>query len=265
MRRRGRVHRACDHAGTVSTIGAAKSVRCLAEERKQMIWGEGALDAFEHVGWGGILIDAEGGVIGLNKEAQRHVGREVTLTNGQVTATHRSANTELQRLIDEALSADSGTSLATRGTVLLPRADGSPLMAYVMTIAAAGGNGAQSAKAMIVLVDTEKRREPTESVLRHAFGLTPAEARIAIAFAGGRDFQEIADDQGVNIGTVRKYFKSVLAKTNTSRQAELAILLARLAQRPKDRLAPQPSPEPHPMPETPPERCQKRGTAAVDG
>jgi DNA-binding CsgD family transcriptional regulator len=222
-----------------------------------MIWGEGALDAFEHLGWGGILLDADGRVIGLNSEARRHVGREITLSKCQVAATHRSANVELQVLIAAALSAHVGPSLATRGTVLLPRADGSPLMAYVMTIAAAGGDGAQSAKAMIVLVDTEKRREPTESVLRHAFGLTPAEARIAIAFAGGRDFQEIANDQSISIGTVRKYFKAVLAKTNTSRQAELAILLTRLAQRPEDGHARALGPDRHAKLETCADRSQK--------
>jgi DNA-binding CsgD family transcriptional regulator len=220
-----------------------------------MVWGEGALDAFEHVGWGGILLDADGGVIRLNNEARRHVGREITLSKGQVAATHRSANAELQDLIAAALSADSSASLATRGAVLLPRADGFPLMAYVMTIAAAGADGPQSARAMIILVDTEKRREPTESILRTAFGLTPAEARLAIAFAGGRDLQEIANDQAISIGTVRKYFKAVLAKTNTSRQAELAILLARLAQRPDNQPALAPCPERHAGAETRAEHC----------
>src|SRR5262249_56959059 len=86
--------------------------------------------------------------------------------------------------------------------------------------------------AIVVLVDPDKQREPTESILREAFGLTPAESRIAIGFARGRDLQEIADEQNVSIGTVRKHFKAVLAKTNTNRQAELAILLSRVAQQP---------------------------------
>jgi DNA-binding CsgD family transcriptional regulator len=201
-----------------------------------MAWGEGALEAFEHVGWGGILLDADGNVVAINNEARRHLGRDITLSKCQVAAAHRLANAELQRLITEALSADRGPSLATRGTVLLPRADEGPLMVHVVTIAAAGASNQHSARAVILLVDTTKRREPTESILRNAFGLTPAEVRIAIAFAGGRDLQEIANDQGISIGTVRKYFKAVLAKTNTSRQAELAILLTRLAQ-PEDRPA----------------------------
>jgi hypothetical protein len=60
-----------------------------------MVWGEGMLDAFERVGWGGLLIDADGCVIGLNGEARRHVGREIALIQGQIAATHRPANAEL--------------------------------------------------------------------------------------------------------------------------------------------------------------------------
>jgi DNA-binding NarL/FixJ family response regulator len=90
---------------------------------------------------------------------------------------------------------------------------------------------------MVVLIDSDKQSEPTEDILRQGFGLTPAETRVAIGFARGRDLHEIANDQGLSIETVRKCFKAVLANTNTSRQAELAILLARLAQRPGEQSA----------------------------
>jgi DNA-binding CsgD family transcriptional regulator len=209
----------------------AKAVRCLAQGNEStMIWGEGMLDAFERVGWAALLISADGCVIGLNGEARRHVGREIALIQGQITATHRTANAALQRVIAGVLSADDGSALGTRGGILLPRASARPLMAYVIPVAEPS---AQRTKALVVLVDSDKQREPTESLLREAFDLTPAQTRIAIGFARGRDLQEIANDQGISIGTVRKYFKAVLAKTNTSRQAELAILLARLAQRPQ--------------------------------
>jgi DNA-binding CsgD family transcriptional regulator len=118
-------------------------------------------------------------------------------------------------------------------------------MVYVIPIAGPGGDSAQRAKAIVVLVDFDKQREPTESILREAFSFTPAETRIAIGFARGRDLQEIAKDQGINIGTVRKYFKAVLAKTNTRRQAELAVLLARLAQRPQEQPAAPIAPDRH--------------------
>src|SRR5215211_2736556 len=192
-----------------------------------MVWAEGMLDAFERVGWGALLIDAQGRVISLNIEAGRQVGSVITIVQGQIAATHRTANAELKHRI-AAISAGKGPL----GGVLLPRPDGHPVMAYVMSFAEPGGGSPQEHKAIVVLIDSAKRSEPAEEILRQGFSLTPAEIRVAIAFARGRDLQEIANDQRLSIETVRKYFKAVLAKTNTSRQAELATLLTRLAQRP---------------------------------
>jgi DNA-binding CsgD family transcriptional regulator len=199
-----------------------------------MVWAEGMLDAFERVGWGALLIGANGRVINLNGEALRHVGSEITLAQGQIAATHPTANAELKHRIAATLSADDGLLLATRAGVLLPRPDGRPVLAFVISIAEPGGGSLPQAKAIVVLIDSDKQSEPTEDILREGFGLTPAETRTAISFARGRDLQEIANDQGISIGTVRKYFKAVLAKTNTSRQAELAMLLARLSQQPQE-------------------------------
>ncbi|MFL5047022.1 MAG: helix-turn-helix transcriptional regulator [Xanthobacteraceae bacterium] len=189
------------------------------------------LDAFERVGWGALLIAADGRVISLNGEARRHVGSAITIAQGQIAATHRTANAELKHRIAATVSADNGPLLVQQGGVLLPRPDGRPVMAYVISVAEPAGSPDQ-AKAIVVLIDSDKQSEPTEEILRQGFGLTPAETRVAIGFARGRDLHEIANDQGLSIETVRKCFKAVLAKTNTSRQAELAILLARLAQRP---------------------------------
>ena len=193
-----------------------------------MIWAEGMLDAFERVGWGALLIGAQGRLISLNTEAGRHVGCAITISHGHIGATHRTANAELKHRIAAILSGDK----VPLGGVLMPRPDGHPVMAYVMSVAEPGGGSPQEDKAIVVLIDSSKQSEPPEETLRQGFGLTPAEIRVAIAFARGRDLHEIANDQRLRIETVRKYFKAVLAKTNTSRQPELATLLTRLAQRP---------------------------------
>jgi len=199
-----------------------------------MVWTDGMLDAFERVGWGALLVGAEGRVISLNAEAGKHIGSEITIAQGQIAATHRTANVELKRRIALILSADDGPLPAPPGGVLLPRPDGRPVMAYVISVADPNGRSPEQAMAMVVLIDWDIQDAPTEDVLRQGFGLTPAEARVAIGFARGRDLHEIANDQGLSVETVRKCFKTVLAKTNTSRQAELATLLARLAQRPRE-------------------------------
>jgi len=60
------------------------------------------------------------------------------------------------------------------------------------------------------------------------FDLTPAEAKITIALLEGGDLRSIAAAQRISIETVRSQLKSVFAKTNTSRQADLIALLMRV-------------------------------------
>lgn len=70
------------------------------------------------------------------------------------------------------------------------------------------------------LADTER--------LRHALGLTPAEALLAGAMAEGRSLESCADQLGIAIGTARQRLKAIFAKTGTHRQGELVALLSRL-------------------------------------
>jgi DNA-binding CsgD family transcriptional regulator len=60
------------------------------------------------------------------------------------------------------------------------------------------------------------------------FDLSPSEARIARDLTRGQTIKEIAEAAGTSPETVRSQVKSVMAKTGTNRQAEIAALLAGL-------------------------------------
>jgi DNA-binding CsgD family transcriptional regulator len=64
-----------------------------------------------------------------------------------------------------------------------------------------------------------------EAACQGLLDLTATEARVAQAIASGAQPQEIALSLGVKIGTIRSHMKTIFAKTGTSRQAELALLL----------------------------------------
>ena len=68
-------------------------------------------------------------------------------------------------------------------------------------------------------------REPSAQVISMLYGLTPAEAEVAILLVEGRSIQEIADLRRVRQGTVRIQVRRVLDKTDTRRQAELVAKL----------------------------------------
>lgn len=61
------------------------------------------------------------------------------------------------------------------------------------------------------------------------FGLTPAEARLAVQLAAGHALADIAQFNGVNISTLRAQLRAVYAKTGTSKQAELVSQIWRAA------------------------------------
>ena len=70
---------------------------------------------------------------------------------------------------------------------------------------------------------------PDAAMLQQLFDLTPAEARLAAQIATGKSLPQIACADGTSHETLRSRLKAVFVKTRTGRQAELAVLLARLA------------------------------------
>jgi DNA-binding CsgD family transcriptional regulator len=86
----------------------------------------------------------------------------------------------------------------------------------------------QSAAALILITDLERQPEVLGRRLVDLFGLTPAEACLATALAGGKRLEDVAAERGVRMPTVRTQMRRVLAKTGTDRQSDLMRLLAGL-------------------------------------
>src|SRR5262245_32696166 len=118
-----------------------------------MTGSQGMLDAFEGVGWGALLIGADGRVISLNGKARRHVGRAITIAQGDIAATDRTASAVLKRRVTAILSA---AAVPLEG-VLLPCQGSHPVMAYVISVAGAVGGSQREAKAIVVLIEADKK------------------------------------------------------------------------------------------------------------
>ena len=57
------------------------------------------------------------------------------------------------------------------------------------------------------------------------FGLTQAEARVALQIGAGKSVNEIAEDSGVKVGTIRSQVISIFAKTGLNRQQDVALFV----------------------------------------
>lgn len=102
---------------------------------------------------------------------------------------------------------------------------------YVLRIADAGkedrarGDSARRLAAIFVK-DRDETGATFASELGQAFGLTPAEARLADLIAFGHGLNEASDRLGITKNTARTHMKRIYAKTETDRPAALARLLS---------------------------------------
>ena len=83
--------------------------------------------------------------------------------------------------------------------------------------------------AAVLIIDTEARPELDHEVLSELFFLTPAEARVTAKLGVGHSAEEIAEETGASLETVRTHIRRVLSKTGTGRQGELISLVLRTA------------------------------------
>ena len=78
---------------------------------------------------------------------------------------------------------------------------------------------------MVVGADADRGASCDE--LRHVYGFTRSEARLARSLAGGRSLREAADDLGIAYGTAKVCLKTVFEKAGVHSQAQLVARILR--------------------------------------
>jgi DNA-binding CsgD family transcriptional regulator len=78
----------------------------------------------------------------------------------------------------------------------------------------------------MILVTDPDDLSPSARDMAQAFGVSPAESRLAAALLTGKRPSEIAAASGVRITTVRTQLSSILRKVGVDRQADLVRVLS---------------------------------------
>jgi DNA-binding CsgD family transcriptional regulator len=183
-----------------------------------------ALEAFDLSHTAVALLNAKGEVARTNRAADRLMAGELQVRQGRICSIDQGANDHLSRALRELLWKTSGASLLA--PVMLPRKDKRPVLAYPVKMSQLSASYFAECQAAIVLVDTDAWRRTPEATLRGAFHLTQAEARLASQLASGASLDTVCERLGIVKETGRNQLKSIFAKTGTSRQAELVLLIA---------------------------------------
>jgi DNA-binding CsgD family transcriptional regulator len=86
--------------------------------------------------------------------------------------------------------------------------------------------GVKDAAVLLFVIDPANRRSIPLGQIMDAYGLTHAEARVALAASSGNTVLETAQSLSLSPNTIKTHLRRVFAKTATGRQAELAGLIA---------------------------------------
>ena len=202
-------------------VGAATLARAFGSARIDAV-----LRAFE-ASWTPVAaIDRSGEVVKLNLSAERMLGADLRVVKKRLVSFNRDATAALDRAL-HALIWTRGEAFHPR--VVLPRRLGRPIIAYPSRLAAEAFYGFGACAGFVTFVDLDARLSVDGRVLAKAFGLTPAEARLAVRFLAEELLEGAADGLGISIDTARNQLKGVYQKTGVRRQGEIIALLSRLA------------------------------------
>ena len=185
--------------------------------------------AFELIKYAMVLLDKEARVVLINSEARSILeqDRSFSWKDSRLVPKRQEEAAKLRGLI--AMATATATSRATPGGAMsIFRAGMKPLQIIVSPLRSEGASVLPRAVVAVFLNDPERSRAIPTELLRTLFGLTPAEARLALCLLDGKSLSDSAELNCVSRETVKSQISSIFLKTGARRQSELVSLLAHL-------------------------------------
>jgi DNA-binding CsgD family transcriptional regulator len=182
-----------------------------------------------------LLLSSEMTVICATRAAEARIAQPacpLRIVGGRLLGTTLTVTSDLTQAVKAALAPDE-PQRSTPPVLHLPSEDGSRISIMVAPVRRPAA-GRQFSEPLVLMFLSHGLANPTIDVhgLAAAFGLSPAEAQVAVELLKGEKLGAIASRRGVARETVRAQVKSLFAKTGTHGQAQLvATLLGSLAAR----------------------------------
>ena len=177
--------------------------------------------------FGMIVLDEDGRVVTANAAAVRACSADegLSLANGCLSTASTSANQAFGQAVGRCMLAEGGTATTLRA----PRPNGQSWMISVVPLPLSSAISTGRAPGALVLIgDGDIGRGVRREDLAAVFGLTLAEAELAIMLGGGGSLTEVARRRGVKISTARSQLHSILQKMQVQRQSDLVRAVAAL-------------------------------------
>jgi DNA-binding CsgD family transcriptional regulator/PAS domain-containing protein len=191
----------------------------------------GMAETFERSSHGVLLLDDKGRIRHANTIAERLLKEAggLCVAGGRLSACQSEPARQLGALIDRAARRQG--SARAGGSMALP----TPTRALPLSLTIAPLRserllaGAEAPSVLVCVTDLEAGVSLPVERLRELFGLTPAEARVALAVFEGLAPKDIAERFGVSHNTIQVQLARIFEKTGVNRQTDLVRLMMRAA------------------------------------
>lgn len=194
----------------------------LLAHRLRLEAARSAANALGILGLPAVVVSGNGTVSAANELIERLRPRVDIGAFNRLYLQSKAADAMLTDALGQRV-AEGVRSIAVPATV-----SGPALVVHVVPIRRAAHDVFARAEALVLFTPVTIPSAPLTSVLTGLFDLTPAEARVARGISTGQSIDDMALAAGLSRETVRSHLKSLMLKTGTSRQAELAVLLSGL-------------------------------------
>jgi DNA-binding CsgD family transcriptional regulator len=181
-----------------------------------------AVAVLEVVGIPAAVVDRRGQALATNTLLDALNPAVVLARPSRLALSDRRADALLVQALD---SLDSETGRVPRSIPIRAHEDHPPTVVHVHPVKGAARDIFTRAAAVLLFTPVVASAPPETAVIQGLFDLTPAEARVARALAGGGRVADIAAANETSTETVRSQVRAVFAKTGVNRQADLIGLL----------------------------------------
>ena len=182
---------------------------------------EAASAGLDAIGYGVFTLSAAGHLLHHNLAAERLLesGDPFKLLGGKLCATGPADPGSLTDAVEAAASSQGARPVALK----IHREDRAAFEVSVLSAATPTGR-----HVMVLVRDPAHRDSSLVDRLRTLFGLTLAEAEIAVRLADGCSAKTLSDERRTGLETVRSQIKAAAAKLGCQRQAEIVAVVRNL-------------------------------------
>lgn len=177
---------------------------------------------------GTVIFDEKGAIMRTNRIADEVLAEKdgIRISQGRLHAEFPAEDRELQRLIKAAL-AQPGAAPVVPQPMSVTRVSGRASLGVLVRPVPPGEwpDDRHRPTAVAFIRDPGRKSQLSLEMVRHLFGLTGAEAALALLLANGYTLDEAAVELKIRKNTIRAHVRSIFAKTGVRRQTTLIHLL----------------------------------------